>query len=105
MSEDFQYDKPAQDLDGQLEEVMDSHQKEQEEAAEKEAAAEPTEPPALQRIAEGRLPSTEVELVAEGSQKKASALIAEHRVRAMLREGADSRAAAIDDFITQAQEN
>jgi hypothetical protein len=102
---DFRYDEPAQALDDKLEEVLDSHQKERQEEAEKEAEALPAEPSALQRIAEGRLPSTEVELFAEQSQKKASALIAEHQVRTMLREGTESRAAAIDDFITQAEES
>jgi predicted Rossmann fold nucleotide-binding protein DprA/Smf involved in DNA uptake len=101
MSDDFRYSEAAQALDDNLEEVLESHKQEQEEKQAEEASKLPQEPPALERIARGDIPLDQVNQVAGQKQKKSSDVIAEHRVRSMLRDGAEARVAVVDDFITE----
>ena len=97
MSEDFRYNEPAQALEDSLEEVLESHQQEQE--AEKEAAEVYVS--ALERIANGSFGDEVDTLAKAGGIKAASSALAEYRVRSILRDGVAARSALVSDFLNQ----
>lgn len=96
---DFRYNEPAEALEENLEEVLDSHKKEQEEKQASAAASAPTELSALERLVDGDTPADQVRQIMMQGQKKASDLIAEHRLRGLLQKKAHSRTELVDNFV------
>lgn len=102
MSDDFRYDAAAHDLDDKLEEVIESHaQEKQENEGEQQKQASPQELSALERIARGGAGDEVAQVIQQTQTKSASAALAEHRVRSMLRDGAEARRALVDNFLTE----
>ncbi|RLA42142.1 MAG: hypothetical protein DRQ64_00170 [Gammaproteobacteria bacterium] len=104
MSDDFRYNEPAEAFEETLEEVLDSHKQETDEKVAAELAADPlaTEPPALERIAQGSTVD-QVSATVSSQEKSASAMLAEHRMRSILRGGQEARVTVVDNFLNQAK--
>ena len=101
MSDDFRYDDAAHTLEENLEEVLESHQEEK--AAELRKQAAPPQMSALERIARGST-ADQLDLVVEQTRKSASDVLAEHRVREILRGGLQERHDLVDNFLESASE-
>lgn len=102
MSEEFEYDYNARELDRQLEEVMDSH-KPEETVETKEAEVVVPEPSVLDRLTAPT--SREAVDVVTARAKEASAILREEMVRDRLREYQDRGPDMVDEFIKTAKES
>lgn len=104
---DHRYNDNAEKLDEDLEEVMESHQKE---AAEMLSATElHTTPPSigLETIAKGKTPSERVRHIADerGDQRTTSEKVAEYRLRQKMAAYKERRRALVNEFNNTAKVN